>query len=367
MKKRYLIPLVILGVMLLLNAASWLSTEFSDFYVLKIFPYISAPFIFLSGLFPFSVGEILIILAVLFVIVGVPLFVVLLIFGRKLRRKTASFFGTAMLWILTFIITTETMNCFIMYHCTPFSERYFSGTAQHTRQELTDVYALLIEECNSLSQQVLRDENGFFLLSGDTVEEAKRAMENAAEEYSQLKGYYPRPKPISFSYLMSQMGILGVYFPFSMEANYNRDIYEVNLPNTLCHEYAHLKGIIQEDEAGFIAFIASTQSESADFRYSGYLNALEYVHNEIYESNISQAFYLTDTISPEVRNDWFRFVPENYWEENEEKEIISTETVDTISSGATDTTLKINGVEDGIESYTRIVNLILDYYYPPEE
>lgn len=250
-----------------------------------------------------------------------------------------------------------------MYRCTPFSERYFTTSDQHTRSELTKLYGILIDECNELAQEVQRDENGIFTLTDDVDFYAKEAMKKASETYPQLKGYYPDAKPIYSSYFMSQSGLMGIYFPFSMEANYNNDMYEMNLPNTICHEYAHLKGIIQEDEAGFIAFIASTGSESSDFRYSGYLNALEYVHNEVYKNNISEAYFLTDTISDEVKNDWFRFVPENYWEENKEKEIISTETVDAFSSAATDTSLKLNGVEDGIESYSRIVNLLLDYYF----
>ncbi|MBQ8296356.1 MAG: DUF3810 domain-containing protein [Ruminococcus sp.] len=365
MKKRYIIPLIICAVMIALNVISWLSTPFSDFYVMHIFPYISDIFSFISGIFPFSLGEVMIVALLVFIAVGLPVFAVLIIALKRHRRTLAGILSLSVLWILTYVITTETLNCFIMYHCTPFSERYFSSS-EHTRSEITQLYEILINESNKLAEEVSRDENGCFVLSCDTDSEAKQAMKKAAEKYPQLSGYYPDAKPIGSSYFMSQSGLLGIYFPFSLEANHNDDMYKVNLPNTLCHEYAHLKGIIQEDEAGFIAFIAATGSDNADFRYSGYLNALEYVHNQIYEKEISEAFYLTDTISGNVKTDWFTFMPENYWEENKEKEIISTETVDTISSAATDTTLKLNGVEDGIESYSRIVNLLLDYYFPPE-
>lgn len=364
MKKRYSVPLIILSVAVILNIISWLSTGFSDFYVINIFPYISIAFTFLSGLLPFSLGEMMIVTGILLVVIGIPLFAVLMIFKKSSRRKIASVYGTGLLWIVTFIFTAETLNCFIMYHCTTFSERYFTPAQTHNNSQLTQLYAILIEECNTLAKEVQRDKDGCFVLTDNTSVYAKEAMKKASESYPQLSGYYPDAKPIAFSYVMSQMGLLGIYFPFSLEANYNADMCEVNLPNTICHEYAHLKGIIQEDEAGFIAFIAASQSDSADFRYSGYLNALEYVHNQVYENNATEAFYLTDTISQEVKNDWFKFLPETYWEDNKEKEIISTETVDTISSTATDTTLKINGVEDGIESYDRMVNLLLDYYFP---
>lgn len=362
MKKRFTIPLIIIAFMIIINAASWLSKGFSDFYVLNIFPYISNFFSFISGIIPFSIGEIMIILGIFLVIIGIPLCIILIICLKSRRRKIAGISCCILLWTVAFVISTETMNCFIMYHCTAFSERYFNSE-EHTRSQLTQLYSILIEETNSLSSEVSRDENGLFILTDDAVGCAKSAMKKASEQYPQLKGYYPDAKPIYNSYLMSQSGLLGIYFPFSLEANYNKDMCEINLPNTICHEYAHLKGIIQEDEAGFIAFIASTSSDSADFRYSGYINALEYVHNQIYINNISEAFYLTDTISDDVKRDWFSFLPEDYWEKNKEKEIISTQTIDTISSSATDTSLKLNGVQDGIESYSRIVSLLLDYYF----
>jgi len=360
-KKRHVIPIIIAVVMIILNIVSWMSTGFSDFYVMYIFPYISSAFSFISGIFPFSIGEIMIIALIILAFVGIPLFVILIIVRADSRKRTAGIFTSAVLFITVFIISTETLNCFIMYHCTTFSERYFN-TSDHRRSDLIKLYKILIDETNDLADQIARDENGSFILTDDVNECAKDAMKKASENYPQLKGYYPDAKAVMNSYLMSQAGLMGIYFPFSLEANYNADMCPVNLPNTICHEYAHLKGVIQEDEAGFIAFIASSMSASADFRYSGYLNALEYVHNQIYQNNITEAYYLTDTISENVKHDLFSFLPESYWEENKEKEIISTETIDTISSSAADTSLKMNGVEDGIESYSRIVDLMLDYY-----
>lgn len=350
--------------MVFVNIAARLSRGFSDFYVSEIFPVISNIFSFISGIFPFSVGEIMIIAALLLVIIGIPLTIILLIFGKKFRRKTAGTASAVTLWILAFIVTTETMNCFIMYQCTPFSEKYFKTEKAHTRKELAELYSILIDEANELALKVPRDENGCFYLTADVNKEAKAAMKKAAEKYPQLSGYYPNAKPIMFSYFMSQSNLAGIYFPFSLESNYNDDMLRTNLPDTICHEFAHLKGIIQEDEANFISFIATTGSDNAEFRYSGYIEALEYVHNEIYNKDISEGFDYTDKISDEVRSDWFRFLPENYWEENEEKEIISTETVGTVSNNAIDTNIKLNGREDGIEAYSRMVDLLLDYYFP---
>lgn len=338
------------------------SRSAADFYADYIFPVISTPYAFISGLLPISLGELMILTFILIVVIGIPAMILLLIFAKNRRKQTASVSLTAALWILTFIFGTESLNCFSLYGCTRFSERFFTASA-HDNEQLKQLYAILIGECNELAVQVPRDENNRFKLDIDVEQECIRAMKKAAGQYPQLKGYYPGPKPIMFSYFMSQTSTSGMYFPFSMEATYNNDMVDEIKPEVICHEYSHLKGFMQEDECNFISFIATTGSDDPQMRYSGYISALEYVHNQIYDNEIVSAYGMTDTISAEVQNDWFRFLPDNYWEDNSKKEIIPTETVDAVSDAAADTSMKINGVEDGIKSYTRMVDLLLDYYF----
>ena len=59
-RKSIVIPIVIILIMILLNIIARCSNAFSDFYVEYIFPYIMTCFSFITGLFPFSVGELLI-------------------------------------------------------------------------------------------------------------------------------------------------------------------------------------------------------------------------------------------------------------------------------------------------------------------
>lgn len=362
-KKRYLIPLIIISVSAVLVLVCRLFKPAADLYADYIFPVISTPYAFVSGLLPISLGELMILAFILIIIIGIPAMILLLIFAKSRRKQTAAVSLTAALWIFTFIFGTEALNCFSLYGCTRFSERFFTAS-EHDNEQLKQLYAMLIEECNTLALEVPRDENNRFRLDIDVEQECKKAMKKAAEKYPQLKGYYPNPKPIMFSYFMSQTSTSGMYFPFSMESTYNNDMVDEIKPEVICHEYSHLKGFMQEDECNFISFIATTGSDDPQMRYSGYIGALEYVHNQIYENEIVSAYGMTDTISAEVQNDWFRFLPDNYWKDNAAKEIIPTETVDAVSDAAADTSMKINGVEDGIKSYTRMVDLLLDYYYP---
>lgn len=365
MKKRFLIPLILILLSAGLTVLARCVKPFADFYAAKIFPIVSAPLTFLSGLVPFSVGEVLIVAALLLIIIGIPVMILLLIFRKSSRQKTAAVSLTIALWSLAYVSVTESLNCFMLYGCTRFSQLYFTQ-ADHDSAQLLELYGLLIEKTNALAEQVPRDSDDRFTLTIDPEEAARSAMKAAAEDYPQLSGYYPRPKPIQFSYFMSQSNLLGMYFPFTMEANYNDDMVRTNLPDTLCHELAHLKGFIQEDEANFIAFVASKESPEPQVQYSGYLRALEYVRNQVVRSNTPGAEELTEQISDKVRRDWFRFMPDTYWEDNKKKEIIPTETVTAASNAATDASLKLNGVEEGIERYTGVVALLLDYYFPAE-
>ena len=149
-----------------------------------------------------------------------------------------------------------------------------------------------------------------------------------------------------------------------MEANYNRLMYQSNLPDTVCHELAHTKGFIQEDEASFIAFLACTKSDNVEYQYSGYLNALKYVLNKVDEfSSEDKKQEIYSSLSPFVAVDYVGNY--DYWEgvQNDNSGLISSETVAKISDKAMETSLKLNGVEDGKKSYGRMIDLLLNYYY----
>ena len=73
--------------MLVINVVARFSRTFSDFYVEQIFPRISTIHSHFSGLFPFSVGEVMIILGILLVVIGIPLFLILLIVKKGFTQK----------------------------------------------------------------------------------------------------------------------------------------------------------------------------------------------------------------------------------------------------------------------------------------
>ena len=172
-----------------------------------------------------------------------------------------------------------------------------------------------------------------------------------------------------FSDFMCQMYMCGYYFPFSMEANYNDVMSIMKKPATMCHELAHIRGYIYEDEANFIAFLACVESDDVAFQYSGYLSVLNYVANDLYKTRLADPeSYASarEAVRPlqvlqQVREDNI-FVTEAEWERINGKAVVDTETVDSVSDTLTDASLKLNGVPDGMISYNRVVELLLQWY-----
>ena len=56
------------------------------------------------------------------------------------------------------------------------------------------------------------------------------------------------------------------------------------------------------------------------------------------------------------------FLTQDTWDEIEDNSLFDTETIDQVSDTFSDVSLKLNGVEDGQLSYSRVVNLLLKYY-----
>ncbi len=348
------------------NVIAWNSQAFCDWHVKHLFPLSVNLYGRLMSIFPFSVGEGMIALAVFFTAVAI-LLGIMCIFVRKgrIKRLISVFSRTyvrAYAWVFLAVFMIMTWNCFILYHASEFDETYMAQKAQrtYTDRELIQVRNHIVEELNALTEELERDENGFLVYQGDMKQEAVRAMQGLGEEYELLSGYYPRAKGIATSDFLSQQYMMGYYFPFSMEANYNTSMYVANVPATLCHELAHLKGFIYEDDANFIGFLACISSDDPFYRYSGYLSVLGYVEKEYKKASGKEEFDCL-SIAKSVRSDDI-FLTSEAWERVEEKAVVETAVVKAASNQFTETTLVINGVSDGMKSYSRVVQLLLEYY-----
>lgn len=345
-----------------IHIIAWNSKSFTNWYRLHIFPIwtnlLGRPF----GLFHWSVGENLIIMGICLIIFEIVLFVFYII-KRRLPRRF-SWNPYLICWVLVYIYGTETLNCYVLYHASTVEEQYFDTEAEYGTQELIDAYTEVVTKANELSEQVERSADGTAVYDG-TYEElytaCAEAMQAQGEVYPYLEGFYPDPKPIRASHFMSQQYLLGIYFPFTMEANYNTVMYPVNVPAAVCHEYSHLKGIILEDEANYFGFVSCIEADDPYLQYSGYLSVLSYLARQVRRSVPQDMRQTLVNANEQVQKDDV-FLTEDQWEQVEKKAVLSTETVNKATNAFLETNLTMNGVEDGIQSYSRVVRLVIRYY-----
>ena len=203
----------------------------------------------------------------------------------------------------------------------------------------------------------------------DLNAEAAAAMGRLSDSHPELAGAYPVPKRFLCVKLFRYGGTIGLYYPYTMETTCSPLLTDSHLPVTLCHELAHTKGFLPEDEANFLAYLACIGSADSMFRYSGYLFALEYLWDEVwkldpdvYEERINQI----ETMVPgDMWWDLYEYYPPEIREADEqadEAEQKLSEAVEQMNDTLTDASMKLNGVEDGIHSYDRVVQLMIAYY-----
>lgn len=312
-----------------------------------------------TGIFPFSITELLIIL--LPVIMSV-FFVIWII--RLAKSKDKRIFKAAD-GILNVLITAGillfmfVLGCGVNYYRYPFS--YYAGLTIEgaATDELYDLCISLAERTNEAREKLVQYENedGVYKLSMTSKElgrKAQKAYVILADEFSILSGYYPAVKSIMFSKFMSKTGITGIFIPFTMEANVNTHIPDYSIASTMCHELAHLHGFIREDEANYISYLACTISGDDELIYSGLMEALIIAGNALYKNDKELYYLLRLTYSEAVKRD----LADNslYWLQFEDSKL------NEIAEKVNDTYLKANNQSDGIKSYGRMVDLLIAEY-----
>lgn len=332
------------------------SVAFAEWYATHVYVIWQAILSRISGIFPFSIYELLIIIGIIIVFYIIVRTIYLAI--KKRGRRILTMFGRFVVLLIT-IVLLYVLNCGVNYHRRPFS--YYSGLTINKESPEVLIYLGLdlIERANALVPYIDTVDMGedgqiFSLADTDARIEAVLAMNKLGETYSVLSGYYPKPKPVLFSKVMSYEFITGVYSAFSIEANYNNDVTDNTIPFTMCHELSHLRGFMREDEANFIAYLACIGSDNVNIQYSGYTEALGYVLNSIYKEFGAEVYtkvYLM--MDPQIMRDYNH--ESIYWDAFETP-------VAEVADAVNNVYLQANAQTDGVKSYGRMVDLLIAYY-----
>lgn len=353
----FAISLVLAAASAVLGACARMVPGFAHTYSITVYPVLVNTIGRFSSIFPFSLSEAGLYLATVFCILNL-----LFLIKKPLAALSRLFFLACLLLFL------YTAGCGINYYRTPFSYEAGMVMEQSSTGELYSLCLFLTEQINSTLTET--DHSGDALKGlypGQTEDtplpsaamlrelgmEGVKSMKGLGTAYPQLSGYYPYPKPLMNPRLLSIQQLCGIYSPFTIEANYNREMPYYNIPHTICHELSHLKGFMREDEANFIGYLACIGSDSPDFRYSGYLTGWVYAGNALAKADLEAYYGLYGRLAPEAARDlaWNN----QFWDRFDGK-------VAEASTQLNDRYLKANNQEDGVRSYGRMVDLMLAYY-----
>jgi len=355
------------GLNIILRLVFQNSQTASEWYAVNVYPL----FVWLSaqtfGRLPFSVFEILVVMLVALFLAAVVRLMVRLI--RKVKRSPWKTFPLSKKeYLLKFLTNTACVvsalffafliGCEVNYHRAPFSEHAgLSVNTQYSRDELLELIDYINEQLAVYSQQISTDSHGALVLEGELTKKGVATMQNLAQQYPFVGPYYSRAKPfISSELFMSNAGIVGIFSPLTIEANYNSHMPNVSKPFTVCHEMSHLSGFMREDEANFIAFLACRESGEPDFIYSGYVQALKHSINAYFSSGVDEDEYramyakIPDSVKLELA------LENAYWEKYRE------EGFHRLAIQINDAYLKANSQPDGVQSYGRMVDLLISDY-----
>lgn len=361
MRRRYkLLFLLFIPISFILTCTAKYNSSFAEFYAVKIYPVFAQNIGWITSFVPVSLGEIIIIVfSVLFV------YMLLKVIFVTIANKSAKYIKPFLLnltVIFSCLYFIYVLFCGLNYYRYEFTYYSKLNIKPASEEQLVNLCEHLIDDANNYRAEMKTDNNNITILNDDnwyeTAERAKISLSQISDEYKILKGNYQAPKPVVFSKAMSYAGITGIFFPFTFESNVNVDIPAFQIPFTMCHELAHLRGFMREDEANFISYLACINSGFDDFAYSGTILALNHSMNALYLEDKDEFSNLLRSYSEGVLRD-LKF-SSDYWAKYE------TKTAE-ISKKVNDVYLKSNNQKDGVKSYGRMVDLLIAYYNKQED
>jgi len=348
MHKKYYLPLGLLIQIVLIQLISFFPEFIEGFYSNGLYSYVSSFSRIIFGFIPFSIGDFCYLIAIVYLVIG---------YFRNRKISKLSWKDSVLKILSFFSVFYFLFNILwgLNYYRVPLFEK-LKIEKEYSNEDLLKFTQLLIVKTNSIHSQITNN---------DTLKVVFPYSQNQVFEMN-LDGYrslskknlaftykYSSIKKSLFSLPLSYMGFSGYLNPFTNEAQVNDKIPLYNFPTTVTHEMAHQLGYASESEANFIGFLASINNENLYFKYSGYSHALHYcLSNWRYRDEV-QFKKLLKTVHPGIIKNYKE--SEDFWSNYESF-------VETGFHLFYDRFLKVNQQKDGIDGYSKFVDLLVNYY-----
>lgn len=345
MNQKYFLAYFLVFQIILLQILVFFSEVVESIYSTNVYQYISNLFRIVLGKIPFSVGDVL--YGVLIVWIFFSIFK-----NRKSNWKQKLL--SVVNFISVFYFLFHSLWAFNYYRVPLFEKMKIER--DYSDADLLDFTKKLILKTNQIHTQISKNDSlkvVFPYSQQQAFTMDLNGYKNLAQHYSFFEYKNLSIKKSLFSLPLTYMGFGGYLNPFTNEAQVNYMMPMYNFPTTSCHEMAHQMGFASESECNFIGFLASIKNDDAYFKYSGYCTALRYCLANWEARNPVVLKQLLPTIHAGILKNYQE--SQDFWKQYETP-------IETGFKIFYDNFLKINQQEDGLESYNKFVNLMVGYY-----
>ena len=308
----------------------------------------------LTSLFPFSLAE------VFFLSIPALLLILRSIFKKVIDfGSDAKYYNTliTVLCIVSFIASYLMVFFGVCYFRKPLNENIGLERNPVSKEELRDTALILSGEIEKLCPDIVFTKNGASHMPYSYAE-LNGKLNEAYSKYASKNDYIismeTRAKPVAVSELWIYTHISGVYTFFTGEANINTAYPDFVMPYTMAHEMSHQRGIAREDEANFVAFLVSLESDDSYIKYSAYVNMLDYVLDALYSADKDIYTDVYYKMPIELRYEYYAY--SQFFKK------YANSTASKVTTAVNDAYLHSQGQKEGTKSYGMVVDLTVAYY-----
>ena len=353
-KSKVIWSLFLVFQIIIIKILSFFPRFIEKYYSNGLYVFISKVSRTLLGWINFSVGDVIYLILILFLIIKL----------YKNRKSIFSWKAWKIEWKSNFLSILKVVSIFyfffnilwgLNYHRIPLYEK-MNLDKEYTKEELIVFTKKMIAKVNKIHSQIEKNDSLKIVNPYDIetiYDKTQNGYDQLGKQYSSFQYKNPSIKKSLVSLPLTYMGFGGYLNPFTNEAQVNYKIPKYNFPTTVCHEMAHQIGYASESEANFIGYLASINNDDIYFQYSGYSYALKYCLGSIekFEEGKSKELFLL--IHPGILKNFQE--SKDFWDGYQTP-------IDTFFHYFYDHFLKANQQKDGLEGYSKFVGLMMGYY-----
>jgi hypothetical protein len=345
---KLVIALSLILQIVLIKVVSRFPEFIERFYSNGLYIIISKLMHYTFGWIPFSVGDLL------YTIAGIYIIRWFILNRKRIVKDTKN-------WILD-VLSAVSIGYFAFhllwaynYYRLPLYQS-LNIEKDYTTEQLIKITKQLILKSNDIQFQITNNDSVKVTMpytKRELIAMAPKGYDELSKEFPYLTYHPTSLKRSIYSLPLTYMGFSGYLNPFTNEAQIDGLITEYRYPTTCSHEMAHQLGYAAENEANFIGALATMHHKDIYFQYSGLTFALAHCLSDLY------------TRDPETHKELLKLVHKgilkNYDEAREFWESYENPT-EVLFEYTYSGFLKANNQSGGMDSYSYVVALFVNYY-----